>query len=86
MGHANVHIFKKDFNPAAMAGMGGDKLLERLNAINALMRDHFMQLIEDMEKSTTPSKDARLVDFVKGQLSADDASRCDSERALKNIF
>ena len=65
MGHANVKIFKEDFNPAMMASLDSDKLLERLNSINALMRDHFMQLIEDMEKSATPSKDAKLVEFLK---------------------
>ena len=65
MGHANVRIFKKDFDPATMASLDSEKLLERLNSINALMRDHFMQLIEDMEKSTILSKDAKLVEFFK---------------------
>ena len=76
IGHNNVHIFKKDFSPEKMVNLDNATRLSKLNSINALMRDHFMQLIEDMENSTSSGKDTSL-ECLKGQMQGTNSNYLD---------
>lgn len=68
MGHKHAKIFRKDFSPENMVALNNEDLNRRLTNIIDLVRDHFMQLIEDVENSTRPGKDAALTEYFKAQM------------------
>ena len=68
MGHKNAAIFRTDFNPEKMVTLVNEDLHVRLTNIIDLVRDHFMQLIEDVENTTRPGKDAALTEYFKAQM------------------
>jgi hypothetical protein len=49
-GHKNLHIFKKDFNPQDMVNLEDGARLNKLTSITALINDHLLELLSDIEK------------------------------------
>lgn len=52
-GHKNLHIFKKDFHPQDMVDLEDGARLNKFRSINALINDHIMDLLSDIENQVS---------------------------------
>ena len=66
--HKNLHIFKTDFDPIKMTKLDDLQLLKKLNNINAVIRDHFMELIDEIDQQVSAAKPSNLDNHFSKQL------------------